>query len=193
MSDAFDGTDVDALAKMKENGEISEEGFQKRMDELAQQSMASFMASMEEYQKTDRGLDYIDIYHFILDSFVELDLFEAEGTLVSIFTAPALFLEATHNFVHPAHFLFVIIIIIKFRTEEAQKAFNYFDSDGSGSIDAVEFQRLVFELGSVISDEEADKVLKELDTGALLLVNLSFASSSSSFTYLLFHFPCTPY
>jgi Ca2+-binding EF-hand superfamily protein len=42
--------------------------------------------------------------------------------------------------------------------------FKKYDTDGSGDIDAKEFQVLAFDLGLVLTDDEAKTFVKELDT-----------------------------
>jgi Ca2+-binding EF-hand superfamily protein len=42
--------------------------------------------------------------------------------------------------------------------------FKKYDTDGSGDIDAKEFQILAFDLGLVLTDDEAKTFVKELDT-----------------------------
>ena len=48
--------------------------------------------------------------------------------------------------------------------KEIQLAFEVFDSDGSGSISASEFQELCFELGIVMTEREVVAAVREIDT-----------------------------
>jgi Ca2+-binding EF-hand superfamily protein len=45
-----------------------------------------------------------------------------------------------------------------------QRLFNKYDTDRSGDIDAKEFQVLAYDLGLVLTDDEAKGFVKELDT-----------------------------
>ena len=58
--------------------------------------------------------------------------------------------------------------------------FDNFDVDEGGSIDAEEFQQLMKSIGMDLTEKEAEKKLKDLDTDGIGTIGMGFQTLSSS-------------
>lgn len=57
--------------------------------------------------------------------------------------------------------------------ENLRDAFNLFDQDGDGLIDATDLRNIMTNLGEKVTDEDIDEMIREADIGMLSLVAFS--------------------